>query len=431
MLQNSPFNSVASPMGALVMAATDPSLNGSPDWSKNMDICDMINTARDNSDADRAAKCILRRLQESDAKIITLALTLSETCMKNCARFSKVVDQQFMDEMVGVTRGFKGKQNGLEALRMIQQWAKCLPARDGRSSAFHDTYKAMRNRGISFPESDEAPAVFQIPEQTDAVRPRVEVFSSLIEKDLATVFEKVRLCREMLPNSRGIDRDDALAEVIGFLEACRDRMVDLIDAGLQGTLGPNNNDMLVECLRANNAIFRTLEAEQVSSVLVCVGFLGVCSTDGGCLLTFPSWCVVRPPHPVDGRGRRLRRVGVRRDGQHARPRGRGHTQAAQQGRQGVAAAAQRPAEAAVVSPWLWRPVNGHVRQQRAGDARPLRGRVELVGLPRPPPARTPTRPTCRSRPSIHAANRRPTITPRRLLLPLPPLPPPRRNRTTR
>ena len=68
------------------------------------------------------------------------------------------------------------------------------------------------------------------------VRPRMDVeFTSKLENDLATVFEKIKLCREMLLESPGIEEDDALAEVIGFLEACRDRMADVIEAGTQGT----------------------------------------------------------------------------------------------------------------------------------------------------------------------------------------------------
>ena len=67
------------------------------------------------------------------------------------------------------------------------------------------------------------------------VRPRMDVeFTSKLENDLATVFEKIKLCREMLLESPGIEEDDALAEVIGFLEACRDRMADVIEAGTQG-----------------------------------------------------------------------------------------------------------------------------------------------------------------------------------------------------
>ena len=82
-----------------------------------------------------------------------------------------------------------------------------------------------------------------------------------LRSDLEEVFEKVRLCREMLPNSPGIAAgDEALAEVIGYLEACRDRMVDLIEAGSQGLLG---EDLFAMCLRCNDAVIRTLEAEQV------------------------------------------------------------------------------------------------------------------------------------------------------------------------
>lgn len=82
-----------------------------------------------------------------------------------------------------------------------------------------------------------------------------------LEVDLITVFEKVKLCREMLQVSPGIQTDEALAEVVGFLEACRDRMADVIEAGTQGLL---NEELLAKCFRANDAIFRTLDAEKVN-----------------------------------------------------------------------------------------------------------------------------------------------------------------------
>jgi hypothetical protein len=262
------FNDSTSPMSLLVKSATDATLSG-PDWSKNMDICDMINSSRDNSDADRAAKAIQRRLQEADPKVISLSLTLAETCMKNCHGFAKVVDQAFMDEMVGISRGAKGKDNGNEALRMIQEWAKGLQPKDGGHSAFHDTYRAMKQRGVVFPDADDsAPAaVFDMPAKPDVVRPRTDQdFTSKLEKDLATVFEKIKLCREMMQESPGIAEDDALAEVIGFLEACRDRMADVIEAGTQGLL---SETLLAECFRANDAIFRTLDAEKVRAHPSC------------------------------------------------------------------------------------------------------------------------------------------------------------------
>ena len=82
---------------------------------------------------------------------------------------------------------------------------------------------------------DTSSATFEVPTPGDMVRPRMDVeFTSKLENDLATVFEKIKLCREMLLESPGIEEDDALAEVIGFLEACRDRMADVIEAGTQG-----------------------------------------------------------------------------------------------------------------------------------------------------------------------------------------------------
>lgn len=70
----------------------------------------------------------------------------------------------------------------------------------------------------------------------------------------------------MLLESPGISSDEALAEVVGFLEACRDRMPELIEAGTHGLLG---EDLLGLCLKANDAILKTLEAEKVCSNLKC------------------------------------------------------------------------------------------------------------------------------------------------------------------
>lgn len=64
----------------------------------------------------------------------------------------------------------------------------------------------------------------------------------------------------MLPESPGIYKDEILAEVIGFLEACQDRLSDLIEAGSAGVL--NESDMEL-CLKVYEAVMKTLEAEKV------------------------------------------------------------------------------------------------------------------------------------------------------------------------
>ena len=134
--------------------------------NRNMSICDLINGSSDSADAERAARCLLRRLQESDPKVVELSLTIAETCMKNCLAFMACIEQPFMDEMVGITRGKKGKQNAAESLRLIQQWAKGLQQQKKRSSVFDETYLAMKTRGISFPDDEGSSASFDIPPPT-------------------------------------------------------------------------------------------------------------------------------------------------------------------------------------------------------------------------------------------------------------------------
>lgn len=60
------------------------------------------------------------------------------------------------------------------------------------------------------------------------------------------VKDKINLCREMLPETAGVERDAAFSEVVGFLEACRPRMVDLVEAGVGGALG---EDTFAKCLQ--------------------------------------------------------------------------------------------------------------------------------------------------------------------------------------
>lgn len=72
--------------------------------------------------------------------------------------------------------------------------------------------------------------------------------------------EKVKLCRQLLIVSSGIETDEVLAEVIGYLEACRDRLIDVVEAGTQGLLG---EDLFEYSLKVNDSVSKILEAERV------------------------------------------------------------------------------------------------------------------------------------------------------------------------
>lgn len=144
---------LATPIGAMVKAATD-ALRISPDWSKNLEICDQINLHRDNPEL--AIRAIRRRLTDNDQQTVYLALILLETCMKNCGTdFASYVDRSIMDEIVNIgAKGTKGVKNQEEALRLIQQWARIFEQRRSSFPLFFDTYMSLKSRGVTFPREE-------------------------------------------------------------------------------------------------------------------------------------------------------------------------------------------------------------------------------------------------------------------------------------
>lgn len=247
------------PLGKLVKSATDPLLLG-PDWSKNLEICDSVSNF---SEATEVVKAIFHQLKSSDTKVVQLAITLTDTCIQNCwQHIPKAINKSFMDEIVTISRGRKGYQNQEEALRLIQVWGRRFESKKSEVPIFFDTYMRLRSQGVNFPpEEDSSPsAVSRDNSRPSSVPSNTEVDKNAkLIADLNVVLEKIRLCREMLPESPGISNDEALSEVVGFLEACQERMIDLIEAGAQGLL---TEELFEECLRVNDALARTLEAER-------------------------------------------------------------------------------------------------------------------------------------------------------------------------
>ena len=157
-------------IGILVKSGTDPLLLG-PDWAKNIEICDHINSHNNGytiwrgtvntSDGDfyraDAVKAILHQLKASDPKVVSLALTIIETCVKNCVSVPQNINRSFMDEMVNIANGRKGFDNQEEALRIIQLWGLTYERRRNELPLFFDTYTAMKTRGMRFPAPEEQP----------------------------------------------------------------------------------------------------------------------------------------------------------------------------------------------------------------------------------------------------------------------------------
>ncbi|KAG6542215.1 hypothetical protein Mapa_016343 [Marchantia paleacea] len=156
---------VPTPADKIVEEATSEILDG-PDWSRNLDLCDQVNHEKiSGQDAVRAIK---KRIMIKHPTVQILALTLLETCVKNCDKmFSEVASEKVLDEMVKL---IDDRQSSIEsrekALKLIEAWGESteelryLPV-------FEETYKSLRSRGVKFPGRDnESLAPIFTPPQT-------------------------------------------------------------------------------------------------------------------------------------------------------------------------------------------------------------------------------------------------------------------------
>jgi hypothetical protein len=86
-----------------VERATNELLSG-PDWSLNLDICDMINN--DPRQAKDVIKQLKKRITNKNATIQILALTVFETIMKNCGEsvHQQVAEKDVLREMVKIVK---------------------------------------------------------------------------------------------------------------------------------------------------------------------------------------------------------------------------------------------------------------------------------------------------------------------------------------
>ncbi|KAF4080133.1 hypothetical protein AMELA_G00166950 [Ameiurus melas] len=149
-------NPFSSPVGQLIQKATKGSLE-SENWGMNMEICDIINeTDEGPKDAMKAIK--KRIVGNKNFREVMLALTVLETCVKNCGqRFHvHVCTRDFVEGVL--VRTILPKNNPPmvlhdRVLSLIQAWADAfrnVPALSGVVCVYDD----LKKRGLEFPMTD-------------------------------------------------------------------------------------------------------------------------------------------------------------------------------------------------------------------------------------------------------------------------------------
>nr|XP_040046920.1 target of Myb protein 1 isoform X1 [Gasterosteus aculeatus aculeatus] len=152
-LMGNPFST---PVGQRVESATGSSLP-SEDWALNMEICDMINSSEEGSkDAVRALK--KRIVGNRNFKEVMLALTVLETCVKNCGyKFHVLVTTRDFVEGV-LVRSIIPKNNPPlilhdRVLSIVQAWADAFRSSPDLTGVV-SVYEDLRRKGLEFPVTE-------------------------------------------------------------------------------------------------------------------------------------------------------------------------------------------------------------------------------------------------------------------------------------
>ncbi|KAJ8251202.1 hypothetical protein GJAV_G00218440 [Gymnothorax javanicus] len=149
-------NPYSTPVGQCIEKATDGSLQ-SEDWTLNMEICDIINETEEGpKDAIRAVK---KRLNGNrNYREVMLALTVLETCVKNCGhRFHVLVaNRDFIDGVLVKIISPKSNPPTIvqdKVLALIQAWADAFRSSPDLTGVVH-IYEDLKRKGIEFPMAD-------------------------------------------------------------------------------------------------------------------------------------------------------------------------------------------------------------------------------------------------------------------------------------
>ncbi|XP_036445053.1 TOM1-like protein 2 isoform X3 [Colossoma macropomum] len=149
-------NPFSTPVGQCIEKATDGSLQNE-DWTLNMEICDIINETEEGpKDAIRAIK---KRLNGNrNFREVMLALTVLETCVKNCGhRFHVLVaTRDFIDGILVKIISPKNNPPSIvqdKVLALIQAWADAFRSSPDLTGVVH-IYEELKRKGIEFPMAD-------------------------------------------------------------------------------------------------------------------------------------------------------------------------------------------------------------------------------------------------------------------------------------
>uniref|UniRef100_A0A8C5KQR1 Target of myb1-like 2 (chicken) n=1 Tax=Jaculus jaculus TaxID=51337 RepID=A0A8C5KQR1_JACJA len=242
-------NPFSTPVGQCLEKATDGSLQ-SEDWTLNMEICDIINETEEGPrDAIRALK---KRLSGNrNYREVMLALTVLETCVKNCGhRFHILVaNRDFIDSVLVKIISPKNNPPTIvqdKVLALIQSVPEVDPAATmPRSQSQNQTsassysspppasYSALQAPALSVtgPITANSEQIARLRSELDVVRGNTKVMSEMLT--------------EMVPGQEDSSDLELLQELNRTCRAMQHRIVELISR-------VSNEEVTEELLHVND-----------------------------------------------------------------------------------------------------------------------------------------------------------------------------------
>ncbi|KAF6097826.1 target of myb1 like 2 membrane trafficking protein [Phyllostomus discolor] len=234
-------NPFSTPVGQCLEKATDGSLQ-SEDWTLNMEICDIINeTDEGPKDAIRALK---KRLNGNrNYKEVMLALTVLETCVKNCGhRFHVLVaNRDFIDSVLVKIISPKNNPPTIvqdKVLALIQAWADAFRSSPDLTGVVH-IYEELKRKGVEFPMADlDALSPIHTPQRIARLRSELDIVrgNTKVMSEMLT---------EMVPGQEDSSDLELLQELNRTCRAMQQRIVELISR-------VSNEEVTEELLHVND-----------------------------------------------------------------------------------------------------------------------------------------------------------------------------------
>uniref|UniRef100_A0A671XTJ9 Target of myb1 like 2 membrane trafficking protein n=1 Tax=Sparus aurata TaxID=8175 RepID=A0A671XTJ9_SPAAU len=237
-------NPYSTPVGQCIERATDGGLQNE-DWTLNMEICDIINETEEGpKDAMRALK---KRLSgNKNYREVMLALTVVETCVKNCGhRFHvQVANRDFIDGVLVKIISPKNNPPTIvqdKVLALIQGTPEVDPAMI--------KYLAPASPAAGTPKpSPSPPSVTQEPQMPSPITATPEQIARLrSELDVVRGNTKVmsEMLTEMVPGQEDPSDLELLQELNRTCRAMQQRVVELISR-------VSNEEVTEELLHVND-----------------------------------------------------------------------------------------------------------------------------------------------------------------------------------